>query len=89
MLVLGVFFGSLFLDGTAKVVVSYLPPFSAVLMPTRLLEGTAQWWEAVLALGLLLAAAGGVVTVAEGLYRRSLLQTSGKLSVRQAWSAPE
>ncbi len=89
MLVLAVFFGSLFLDGTAKVVVSYLPPFSAVLMPTRLLEGTAQWWEAVLALGLLLAAAGGVVTVAERLYRRSLLQTSGKLSVRQAWSAPE
>ncbi|WP_299443870.1 ABC transporter permease [uncultured Phycicoccus sp.] len=89
MLVLAVFFGSLFLDGTAKLVASYIPPFSAVLMPTRLLEGTAQWWEAVLALGLLLAAAGAVVTVAERLYRRSLLQTSGKLSVRQAWSAPE
>ncbi|MBM6401701.1 ABC transporter permease [Phycicoccus sonneratiae] len=89
MLVMAVFFGSLFLDGAAKVVVSYLPPFSAVLMPTRLLEGTAQWWEALVALALLLVAAGAVVRVAERLYRRSLLQTGGKLSMRQAWSAPE
>ena len=89
MLVLAVFFGSLFLDGTAKVVASYVPPFSAVLMPTRVLEGTAQWWEAIVALLLLLAAAGVVVRVAERLYRRSLLQTGGKLSMRQAWSTPE
>jgi len=27
--------------------------------------------------------------VAERLYRRSLLQTQGRISVRQAWSAPE
>lgn len=89
MLVMAVFFGALFVDGTVKVVVSYVPPFSAVLMPTRLLEGTAQWWEALVALALLLAAAGVVVRVAERLYRRSLLQTGGKLSMRQAWSAPE
>ncbi len=89
MLVLAVFFGSLFLDGTAKTVASFVPPFSAVLMPTRLLEGTAQWWEAALALGLLLAAAAAVLRVAERLYRRSLLQTGGRLSMKQAWSAPE
>ena len=89
MLVLAVFFGALFVDGTVETVLSYVPPFSAVLMPTRLLEGTAQWWEAVVALALLLAAAAAVVRVAERLYRRSLLQTGGKLSIRQAWSAPE
>lgn len=88
-LIMAVFFGALFVDGTVKVVLSFVPPFSAVLMPTRLLEGQAQWWEAVIALGLLLAAAGVIVTVAERLYRRSLLQTGGKLSMRQAWSAPE
>jgi ABC-2 type transport system permease protein len=89
MLVLAVFFGALFVDGGAKVALSYVPPFSAVLMPTRLLEGTAQWWEAVVALVLLLAVAAVVVRVAERLYRRALLQTGGKLSMRQAWSAPE
>ncbi len=89
MLVLAVFLGSLFVEGPVKVVLSYLPPFSAVLMPTRMLEGSAAWWEALLALGLLMAAAAGVVVVAERLYRRALLQTAGRLSVRQAWSAPE
>lgn len=89
MLVMAVFFGSLFLDGTAKVVASYVPPFSAVLMPTRVLEGTAQWWEAVVALAVLVATAVLVLRVAERLYRRALLQTSGKLSMKQAWVAPE
>lgn len=89
MVVLAVFFGAMFMEGTVKTVFSYVPPFSAVLMPTRLLEGSASWWEPVLALVLLLAAAGAVVVVAERLYRRSLLQTGGKLSMRQAWSAPE
>ena len=42
-----------------------------------------------MALALLLVAAGVVVRVAERLYRRSLLQTGGKLSMRQAWTAPE
>jgi ABC-2 type transport system permease protein len=89
MLLLAIFFGSAFLDGTAKTVLSYVPPASAVLMPQRILEGTAQWWEPVVALAILLAAAGVVILGAERLYRRSLLQTQGKLSVRQAWSTRE
>jgi ABC-2 type transport system permease protein len=89
LLLLAIFFGSAFLDGTAQTVLSYVPPASAVLMPQRILEGSAQWWEPVVALVILLVAAGLVVLVAERLYRRSLLQTQGRLSVRQAWSAPE
>ena len=68
---------------------SYVPPASAVLMPQRIIEGDALWWEPVVALALLLVAAGAVVLGAERLYRRSLLQTQGRLSVREAWSAPE
>ena len=89
MLLVAIFFGSAFLSGTPQTVLSYVPPASAVLMPQRILEGSAQWWEPVVALVILLAAAGAVVLVAERLYRRSLLQTQGQLSVRQAWSAPE
>jgi ABC-2 type transport system permease protein len=54
-----------------------------------MLEGTVQWWEPVVALAILLAAAVVVVLVAERLYRRSLLQTQGRISLRRAWSAPE
>jgi len=89
MLLLAIFFGSAFLDGTAQTIVSYLPPASALLMPQRILEGTAQWWEPFVALAILLAAAAAVILAAERLYRRSLLQTSGRLSMRQAWATPE
>ena len=89
LLLIGIFFGSAFLDGTAQTVMSYVPPASAVLMPQRILEGDALWWEPVVALVLLLVAAAAVILGAERLYRRSLLQTQGRLSMREAWSAPE
>ena len=89
LLLIGIFFGSAFLDGTAQTVMSYVPPASAVLMPQRILEGDTLWWEPVVALVLLLVAAAAVILGAERLYRRSLLQTQGRLSMREAWSAPE
>ncbi len=87
MLVMLMFFGAIFLDGAPKTAASFVPPLSAVLMPMRIVEGTAAWWEPVLALALLLAAGLGVVLAAERIYRRALLQTGGKLTVRQAWTA--
>jgi len=89
MLMIAIFFGALFLNGTALTVLSFVPPFSAVLMPIRVLGGQAGWWEPLIALGLLAVAAAWVVSVAERLYRRSLLQTQGRLTLKQAWSAPD
>ena len=89
MLLVAIFFGSLLLDGPAQTVLSYVPPASAILMPQRVLEGSAQWWEPLVALGILAVAAGAVVLLAERLYRRSLLQTQGRLSIRRVgcWSS--
>ncbi|MGL5864868.1 MAG: ABC transporter permease [Dermatophilaceae bacterium] len=89
MLVVAVFFGALFAPPGWDTALSFVPPFSAVLMPTRLVEGDVAVWEPLLALLLLVLAAAAVIVVAERIYRRSLLQTGGKLSMRQAWSAPE
>ncbi|MGL4742857.1 MAG: ABC transporter permease [Dermatophilaceae bacterium] len=89
MLVVAVFFGALFAPDRWASALSFVPPFSAVLMPTRLVEGEAAVWEPLLALALILVAAAAIIVVAERIYRRSLLQTGGKLSMRQAWSAPE
>ncbi len=89
LLMIATFFGALFLKGTALTVFSFVPPFSAVLMPIRVLGGDAAWWEPLVSLGLLLGAAGLVVLGAERLYRRSLLQTQGRISLRQAWRAPD
>ena len=89
MLTMMILFGAMLLKGTALTIASYVPPMSAVLMPVRVIEGSALWWEPVVAIAILLAAALGVIVVAERLYRRSLLQTQGRVTLRQAWSAPE
>jgi ABC-2 type transport system permease protein len=89
MLMLVMFFGGLSLDGRGQVIASFVPPVSAVVMPKRILAGGVEWWEPLLALVLLAAFAAVTVWVGERLYRRALLQTGGRVSLRQAWATPE
>lgn len=89
MLMLAMFFGGLSLEGRGQVIASFLPPVSAVVMPKRILAGGVAWWEPLVALGLLAVFAALTVWVGERLYRRALLQTGGRVSLRQAWSAVE
>lgn len=88
-LLVALFIGALALEGRAQVIASFVPPMSAILMPQRILAGTVEWWEPVVAIGLLGAFAGVLVLLGERIYRRSLLQTGGKVSMRQAWTASE
>jgi ABC-2 type transport system permease protein len=89
LLVMAMVFGALYLDGTARTVGSFVPPLSAVLMPIRIVEGDAPWWQALLALALLVIAAAAVLAVGERVYRRSLLQTGGRVSLRRAWRSED
>jgi len=89
MLMLVMFFGGLSLDGRGQVIASFVPPVSAVVMPKRILAGGVEWWEPLLALGLLAAFAAVTVWIGERLYRRALLQTGGRVSLRQAWATAE
>jgi ABC-2 type transport system permease protein len=89
ILTLAIFFAGMLATGTVKSVLSFVPPFSAVIMPVRVLEGSAPWWQALLSLAVLVVAAALVVLAAARLYQRSLLQTQGRVSMRQAWSTPE
>lgn len=89
MLLMVMFFGALYLDGVGEQIGSYVPPLSAVLMPMRLVEGTAAWWEPIIALVLLLAFGAALVRLAERLYSRALLQTGGQLSLKAAWKLEE
>jgi ABC-2 type transport system permease protein len=89
MLMLVMFFGGVSLEGRAQVIASYVPPVSAVVMPKRILAGGVEWWEPLLALGLLGVFAAVTVWIGERLYRRALLQTGGRVSLRQAWAAVE
>ncbi len=87
ILVMVMFFGAVLASGPVVEVLAWVPPFSAILQPMRLVSGEGHWWQAVISLGLLVAATGLVILLAERIYRRALMQTSGKLSVTQAWKA--
>ena len=82
-------FGGLFVSGTWQVVASYIPIMSTVTMPIRLVEGTAAWWEPIVAMIISLVAAALVIYVAERIYRRSIMQTGRKLTYREALQLAE
>lgn len=71
-------------EGTIRSVLSYVPIVSSILMPARIVEGTAQWYDLVGALALNLLFAFVTVLLGERVYRRALLQTQGRLSYREA-----
>ncbi len=76
-------------DGAVRTVGSYVPIVSTVAMPQRLLAGTAAWWEPVLSLLVTLAFAALAVMAGERLYRRSVMQTQRRLTIREAMRAGE
>ncbi|MFD9550735.1 ABC transporter permease [Nocardia salmonicida] len=84
LLIMIVLFAGIFLTGTARVIGSYIPIMSIVAMPARLADGTAAWWEPFIALALMAVATYAIVVVAEKIYRRSLMQTQARLTMRQA-----
>jgi len=72
-------------SGTAKVVASFVPILSAILMPGRIVAGEAAWWEPVVALLLTVVFAAVTITGGARLYRNSLLQTAKRVGLRAAW----
>lgn len=89
MVVMLVYFASFGLSGTALQVASFVPIVSVVSMPSRVLAGGAAWWEPVVALVILAGFAAACIAIGERVYRRSLLQTGGKLTWRQGLRAVE
>lgn len=86
MLLMVGYFAAFFAKGAIQVVLSYVPIISSILMPMRLLAGTAQWWEAVLALLANIAFMALGIWVGAALYRRGVLQTGGTMKWRQAFA---
>lgn len=87
-LVLLPFFAAIYVrDGTAQVVLSFVPFSAPLVMPQRLIAQDAALWEAGLSAVVLLATAVALIAVGARLYRASLLRTRGKTSLRQALTA--
>ena len=80
---------SIGLTGVALEIASFVPIVSVIAMPARILSGDAAWWEAVASLLVMAAFCVGTVVLGERIYRRSLMQTRGRVSWRQAMAARE
>lgn len=85
---MGIFFGALLIpEGFAQQVASFIPPLTAVLMPMRVVTGQTMWWEPVVGLLGLVAFAAVALWFGVRLYRKALLQTGGRVSIKDAWAA--
>ena len=87
LLLVAAFFVGMSVEGTARAIASFVPITSAITMPARIAAGEVTWWEPLVALALTLVVAAGTIVVGERIYRRSLLQTRGRTSLRTAWAA--
>ena len=84
MILMVAYFAAFMAEGVWRTVLSYVPVVSSIIMPVRLFEGDAQWWDATLALGLNFVFAAFTIWLGSRLYRSSLLQVNGMVSLRDA-----
>jgi ABC-2 type transport system permease protein len=71
-------------DSTLAIALSMIPPWSPLLMPLRIATGSAQVWQVVVAVAVLLGATVVVLRMAARIYSRTLLQRGRRISWKQA-----
>ncbi len=67
-------------------IMSYVPFSAPVGMPMRMFLGTAEWWEPLLSLAILLVTTWGVVVLGSRIYSNSLLRMGGRVKIKEALS---
>lgn len=65
-------------------IMSYVPFSAPVGMPMRLYLGTAQWWEPILSLAILLATTAIMILIGSRIYSNSVLRTGSRVSLKDA-----
>jgi ABC-2 type transport system permease protein len=63
---------------------SYIPFSSPVGMPMRVFLGTADWWEPIVSLGVLVATIAVVVWIGARIYSNSILRTGSRVKLVEA-----
>lgn len=86
MLVMIPYFVVIFANDNPLVVaiMSYVPFSAPVGMPLRLFLGTAEWWEPLLSLAILVISTVGIVLVASRMYENSLLRLGQRVKLGEA-----
>ncbi|EKT80061.1 ABC transporter permease [Rhodococcus opacus M213] len=71
-------------DGTLSNVLSWIPPFSAILMPLRIAAGVASPVQVVVTVALMLAVTAALSVLAAQIYQRSILRIGKVVSWKEA-----
>jgi ABC-2 type transport system permease protein len=66
-------------------ILSFLPPFTPIVMPMRIVSGRPAMWEIALAVVLLCAAIYGVTRFAARIYIGGVMRGGAKSGLREAW----
>jgi ABC-2 type transport system permease protein len=74
-------------DSTLAVVASILPFSSSLAMPVRVALGSASVFEIALAVAVLVGSTALLIPLAGRLYAGAVLQTVGRVKLRDAWRA--
>ena len=64
-------------------VLAYLPPTAPFAMPVLVGFGTVPWWGFLVSVVISLVCTFGVARLAANIYRRAILQTGGRVKVRE------
>jgi ABC-2 type transport system permease protein len=65
-------------------IMSYVPFSAPIAMPLRIFLGTAQWWEPLIALAILVLTTLVLIRIGARIYERSLLKLGARVSWREA-----
>lgn len=80
------YFGIVFFydNPTVLTAMSYIPFSAPVAMPVRLYLGTADWWEPIAALAILVVSIAAVIGIGARVYSNSILRTGARVKLSEA-----
>lgn len=68
----------------ALAIMSYIPFSAPVGMPMRMYLGTAEWWEPIVSLGILIVSIAIVLWIGSRIYSNSILRTGTRVKLADA-----
>ncbi|GLZ80431.1 ABC transporter permease [Actinorhabdospora filicis] len=70
--------------GTLATVLSYIPPFSAMMMPMRSASGSVELWQQLLSAVILAASVVGTLALGARIYRRAVWRMGSRVKLMDA-----
>jgi ABC-2 type transport system permease protein len=74
-------------DGVVATVLTFVPPAAPMVVPLRAALDAIAPWEIALSIGLMLVAIWVLFVVGARVYSGAVLQTGGRMRIRDAWRA--